>query len=242
MRIKTESSPAPADGAAIQLSIENRLLFSDLNEVRFEWSIGSDRGEAKVDAHPGKTGRLVIPVKEGNSEGKTLELKAFAPQEFLLDEWRFPIGKTIPVERAECTAKATFSQTDEKIRIAAGAAVFEINAITGMIESASIGSASISLGGPVLMLLSLRAEKESKVSQGGQQNRHLPDGLRQDEESKMPGHGVPAPFNAPCSGWQAENVSVSKADGCVEVRVAGKSTEAYGVFHDAFFRQRRGSH
>jgi hypothetical protein len=213
-------------GGGISIRVENRQLFSDLSEVRFEWSLGLQRGEATTNGSPGSIGRLLIPVHR--SDGETLDLRAIDSRGVLVDEWRF--AKAASPECLVSHGTAGFSRTSGIIRISAGGTVFEMDAATGMLASVSNGSTNLDLDGPTLMLLPLRREADSKVSFGGHQNRFLPEPLRQAENSALPRLEPPAPFNVTCSHWQPGSISAREVDGCVEVRIPGKYTEAAGEF------------
>lgn len=215
------------DAQSIRLTVENRQLFSDLNEVLFEWSRGAEHGEAKAAGAPGSVTTLVIPIKENS--GKTLELKAFSSQGFLLDVWRFPMETPKPPVVQKHISKVNFSQSQGKIRVAAGNSSYEIDATTGIITDSSCEGEKIRLVGPSLMVLPMKKEKDSKVTIGGPQNRYLPDGLRQEEDKKI----IPlviAPFNPSCSEWLADKVSVQEVNDVVEIHVTGKYKEAEGTF------------
>lgn len=203
--VRIQSISAPPNGKSIQLTVENRHYFSDLEEVRFEWSLGAECGGAKTNAKPGATGTLVIPVEV--IDGQTLELRAIDLQGFLLDEWRFSIGATRRGERPVHPGKASFSEEEGVIRIVAGTTHYEIDDTTGMIASAASGGVTIPLHGPWLMVLPLKPDQDGKVSQFEFTT-----------------------FNPTCTDWHAEKVSVREDGESVELRIAGEYTEASGEF------------
>ncbi len=233
VRIPAESVAMSAKGGLVELQVENRSLFSDLNEVRFEWSAGTGHGEARASARPGDMGTLVIQAGESNI--KTLELKAFDSRGFMLDAWRFPVGEELRIAEGGLL----IGKRGEP-RVAEGGLLKEIGDWRLAMDDSGIRldeiglrigrKLPISLRGPALMLLPLRKEPDSKVSVGGQQNRYLPEGLRKDEDSKMPHLDMTAPFNACCTDWQPGTVSACETEEGIEVRVAGKYKEAAGEF------------
>lgn len=215
VRIAVDALPSPAAGKPLGIPVENRHFFSNLNELRFDWTFDNQSGTlADISVAPGAKGELPVPVASRNPDGKTLELKAFNPQGVLVDAWRFTIGTAKPTTApAAKTAKVRLTKTSGALVVECGDTRWELSATTGMIQQATDGGQPVAVGGPTLMLLPLVKDSEGK-------------GCLQ----LLPGKTEFPPVKTACGDWKASKVEARETANGVEVEIAGEYAEAQGRF------------
>lgn len=86
---------------AVKLIIENRHIFSNLNECQLQWHLAADSGILHPDIAPGKTDTIKIACKR-SLPNQSLHIKAYDARGILIDEYDF---KTPVPEVGERTAK-----------------------------------------------------------------------------------------------------------------------------------------
>lgn len=72
----------------ISLSVENRHLFSNINECKIEWQLGNQSGVVNADIAPGNTKDILISCKQP-SPAEVLQIKVVDPRNVLVDEYAF---------------------------------------------------------------------------------------------------------------------------------------------------------
>jgi hypothetical protein len=92
VRIGIKYLPVPAPGQPVRLAVENRNLFSNLNEMDIRWKLNNKAGAASVWAEPGQTGLMVIQPEREVGEGDTLKIEIWSPQKFLVDTYVIRFG------------------------------------------------------------------------------------------------------------------------------------------------------
>ena len=213
MRITADTLPLPSAGTPARIPVENRHFFSDLKELRFEWSFNGQSGTvANVAVAPGRKGELLVPLAGANPDGKTLELKAFSPLGFMVDAWRFTVGTAKPMLPPTKSNPVTLANTSETHTVQCGDEQWVLDAKTGMIQQATAGGKPVAVGGPTLMLLPIaRWELDN------------PAGI-QLAKMEYP------PIRSACGGWQASKVESRETVDGVEIEIAGEYAEAKGRF------------
>ena len=63
VKVKDAPIPLPAEGKALEIPIENRYDFTNLSEVRIEWSLGDESGITEVQVAPHDKGTISIRPK-----------------------------------------------------------------------------------------------------------------------------------------------------------------------------------
>ena len=205
--------PLPAAGEPIHVPIENRYDFTNLSEVRIQWSLGDESGIAQADLPPHAKGTISIRPKTSDLNGKLLSLK-FERNGRLVDAYMLPIGK--PAEPAIASTnkgskKVEFVQSEETITVKGEGFEWIISRHTGQIVKATRKGQSILVGGPVLMVL---ATKDYPMTPG------FPDPRPQSFDV----------LNTLCSEWKATSVSATRSAGAVEIVVAGQYKQATGSY------------
>jgi hypothetical protein len=82
VRIWVNNLLLPKIGQSIRIPVENRCLFSNLNELSFQWKLGSKKGIVTVWADPGQTGILSITMDQAPKDGDELEISIFSPMNY----------------------------------------------------------------------------------------------------------------------------------------------------------------
>jgi len=205
--------PLPAAGQPIDVPIENRYDFTNLSEVRIEWSLGDESGTAHADVPPHSNGTISIRPKSNDLSGKILSLK-FLHNGRLVDDYNLPIGK--PAEpfiaaKSAGSKKVEFAQTEETIIVKGMDFEWLISRQTGQIINATRNGHPVLVGGPVLMVLPT------------------------SDYPMTPGFPDPRPqsfdvLNTLCSEWKATSVGATQSAGAVEIVVAGQYKHASGSY------------
>lgn len=193
--------------ATLNIEIENRYTFTDLDELRIEWKYGNETGTAKASLAPGKTG--IIPIQISSPEqANQLYLRFIDPKGFVADEYLLPVGKQTQNEMADLeTLKTTLSQKNNLIIAKGKNYECSINKNSGQIVSMIRNGKEIINGGPWLMALPLT---------GG--------GCYPNHNANTP------PFNELCSEWNVKSVNTDKEEDDVLINVEGSYKEFDGSY------------
>jgi autotransporter-associated beta strand protein len=213
VRITANTLSLPPAGKPAVIPVENRHFFSDLRELRFEWTCAGQSGTlANVAVAPGSKGELLVPLTGGDPGGKMLELKAFSPMGFMVDVWRFTVGTAKPTLPPAKSNPVTLIKSSETLAVQCGDALWAFDSKTGLIQQVTAGGKPVDVGGPTLMLLPIaRWELDN------------PAGI-QLAKTEYP------PIKTACSGWQASKVESRETAEGVEIEIAGEYAEAKGRF------------
>ena len=73
------------DGRAevVKIPVENRYSFTDLNELKFTWTYGDQRGQLHVDLAPGAKGEIRPPLPKNAKIGDSVALAVFKGNELV---------------------------------------------------------------------------------------------------------------------------------------------------------------
>jgi hypothetical protein len=213
VKVADSPLPAPAAGQPVEVPIENRYDFTNLSEVRMEWSLGDESGTAQADVPPHSKGTISIRPKSNDLNGKTLSLK-FLRSGRLVDAYMLPIGKLAePAIAAKNmgSKKVDLAQTEAAITVKGDGFEWLISRETGQIVKATRKGQSVLVGGPVLMVLPT------------------------SDYPMTPGFPDPRPqsfdvLNTLCSEWKATSVSATQSAGAAEIVVAGQYKQAAGGY------------
>ena len=211
VRVLQKEVPLPAPGGPIRLDVANRHDFTDLRELRVEWSIGDESGTASTQAPPRSTGELTIRPKRADLAGRQLSLRFHSPRGFLVDAYHLPIGKPLPLAEARpkigTAGKLDLRTTEETITVTGKRSRWILDRKTGMVRQVQLDRRIVLVGGPVLMVLPLKNGK-----------------CAQTHSARIP------PFNETCGQWQAATVQAEQTDDGVRIRVEGTYEEATGSY------------
>lgn len=145
----------------VGLEMENRLLFSNLNECRIEWSIAGESGRILTDLKRNGKTTTSIAIGKPPLASDQLMVKVYDPRGVLIDIYQFSVVPTIDrIQPAPKTAGQLWSYTKNGNRLIAknGNLSVHFNLISGDIEQVSKNKASIWTEGPRLMVLPLNGE------------------------------------------------------------------------------------
>ena len=213
VKVQDVPLPLPAAGQSLEVPVENRYDFTNLSEVRIEWSLGDESGTVQADVPPHGKGTISIRPNGKDLNGKTLSLK-FLRKDLLVDAYKLPIGKaTEPatVVKSKGNKGVELAQTKETITARGEGFEWIISRQTGEIIKATRNGQPVLVGGPVLMVLPVKFEPMT------------------------PGYPTPrissySPFNVTCRDWKPTSVSSKHSADAVEIAVVGQYREAAGSY------------
>ena len=209
IKVTTKQIKVPVAGKAIEIELENRHDFTNVNELRIEWKIEGQAGTTTADIAARSKGSLEIPCKTKGIDGKTLSLEFLSPKGFVIDSYLIPIGSnTKAVANKSVSVKLTYDEADAKVTVSYGINSVVFDDTTGMILEAKIAGKTVITGGPYLMLLPLSGA-------GGTQ---------------MTGTDRYDAYTASCTNWQASNVDVTMKDDSFKIKVNGAYDQAKGSY------------
>ncbi len=213
VRISVDYIEAPASGGSITIPLENRHNFTNIKELDIQWQIGDQKGKATADIAPRTKGEMTIRTNLSDLDGQSVYLQFGSPLGFVVDEYRLPIGKPVPVKEATGgtarTGEIAVKSDARQITIAAGEVVLKLDNQTGLIIEATQDNNRILSGGPELMILPLNSAGNTQMT----------------KDMK------PVSFDtAVCSGRKVKSVSVTQNDIAAMVTVADSYDIAQGGY------------
>lgn len=115
----------------VNLVIENRHLFTNLNECAIKWKLGVDSGTIHPDITPWHTDTVSIPCKKPGP-GQSLTLKAWDTRKILVDEYAFTnivpaFGEQVTVQKTVGKTTWTYSLKNGELKATAGSNSILIN-------------------------------------------------------------------------------------------------------------------
>ena len=203
-------------GQPIEIQVSNRHDFTNLSEVRIEWSIGNESGIIKSDIPPHSTGTISIQTKNTHLNGKSLSLKFYGPRGFLIDTYLLPIGKPVmalEIDERTPTGKVELIEDEKTIKVKGSNFQWDLDHKSGLIRNATINGQEVFIKGSLLMVVPLRDWR--------QQERPKP--TSNDKKGDMY-------LDEACSNWETEAVTTSKTANYVEIQVKGHYKEADGTY------------
>jgi hypothetical protein len=202
-----EAIPVDSSGR-LRIPVENRYFFTNLNELRIEWSSGQSQGTATADVPPHSQGVIEI---EGAAATPELTLKFFNRGE-LVDAYILPIGNAHPVhaEAAAATpavSAARLEQGEKSFVVRVQDCYWEFDRKTGLLAAAAKShSAASVVGGPYLAITPLELAPFSQIS------------------------GPNVTLQPLVMNWVASSVEAQVEDGSVVIRASGSYPEYSGGY------------
>jgi beta-galactosidase/beta-glucuronidase len=188
--------PELTDGS-VTIAVENRNHFSNLNEMRITWKLGTESGTVTADIAPGTKGSLTIRPNSILRADAKLELTFTDPRGFVADQFSLALSPPIglaPVEgtinQGDTALHPTSNLRSTGTSPVAAATEWTLDEKTGLITAIN----GQPVNGPHLMLLPMNKTGETQM------------------------HGktkVWTPFTAPCTGWVCEKVEKTAAGATV---------------------------
>jgi len=135
----------------LELEVENRSNFSNLNELEIEWQYGNRRGTVSPDIPPRSRGRIEIPLDENVSKNVLLTINS--NRGFEVDRYNINIDERKPglQNSPKINGKLSLSRTADEIIVSGKNFRWHFDAKSGMIKSGMINGNIIAKGGPFLV-------------------------------------------------------------------------------------------
>ncbi|NWK54954.1 glycoside hydrolase family 2 [Verrucomicrobiaceae bacterium N1E253] len=204
--IRLNTADLPAGNTAV-VEVDNRHNFTNVNELKIQWSTGEKKGTTTADIAPRSKGKLSIdtPLNDGDE----LTLSFYSPKGYLIDQFDIPVGKAkaTPSESDLPAAPVKLAENDSHFTLTGKGFTCTVDKTTGMITSVKKGDTTLIHDGAHLVINPLKG--------GG----------------CFPNHSADTPAHDPlCSGWKASSVKATATANAVTINVAGKYAEADGTF------------
>jgi beta-galactosidase len=138
----------------IQLEIENRMLFSDLSECRFNWKAGEQSGSFAVSAKPGESVQASVKVPLAGS----IQVEVTDPRGVVIDQYEF---NAIPVLKGQAETrveKIARTENNAEILIRSGNITLVIDKINNCLKEIRTERGAVITGEALLMILPLNSE------------------------------------------------------------------------------------
>jgi hypothetical protein len=157
VKIGVKTLPLPAPGKPVRVAVENRNLFSNLNELDIRWRINSQSGAASVWAEPGQTGVMVIYPDKPLNQGDLLEIQVWSPQKFLVDSYIVRLGQQTDRSTGKFLGAGlpSLKQEGGYITVTAGNFVWVFDSGKGRLIEAGQKGGLVLAGSPELQMLPL---------------------------------------------------------------------------------------
>jgi len=188
----------------INLQVENRYNFTNLNEVTFKWEYQNESGSLSgPDLLPGEFGIIKIdPGKTDLAKGR-LSVSVFDRNEQMVDKYNIKIGKSNRTI-ANCASDGLIEYKDNghALIISTDSSEWKIDKTNGKILNSQILDKQFITAGPELMMLPLKT--------GPCDTEH-----RLNIE----------PFNDICSNWQLKDIQIDKNNDTIKIGIKGSYDE-----------------
>lgn len=183
----------------IELEIENRYTYTNLDQVAIEWQYGDQKGRTTASIAPGETGRIAWSIP-GAQNGELLEVVFTDPRGFMVDQYKIPVGVDPASKQVSVGPEVATKLKKSKTQWVAWGKNFSctIDPKTGNLVSLVKDGRTVLSGGPWLMALSLS---------GG--------GCYPDHNANVPFH------NDRCADWTLQSIEGSQQGNNVVIEAQG---------------------
>jgi beta-galactosidase len=213
VRVTRARLALPVEGTVLDIPLENRHDFTNLQELTIRWDIDGRSGTVSADIPAHGQGVLCIDTGLTNLLGRLLDLQFVSPRGCVIDEYRLPVGP------AECAGaghaleeKGTaprVTRHGDTVVIDVNDCTYTIDMQTGRIVSGKHRGVTVLTGGPDLMILPLNRAGGTQMTK---------------ETQDFP------PFTECCSQRTVTGVRVLQEKGQAVVEVEDQYTEAKGAY------------
>ena len=202
----------------VAIELENRLLFSNLNECKIEWSLATEKGLITVDLK--RNGKTTVNINIKNKPAPTdkMTIKVYDPRGVQVDIYQFdvvPMVSDITPVQKNVNQPWSYSQTDNTITAKSGNLNVKYNLASGNVTQITNNGATIWNTGAQLMVLPLNNEGR---------------GIQMTGESQQFD-----PFTAVCKNRKLTAIKIDKAKNGFTVNVSDDYDEAEGTVNYIFF-------
>jgi len=200
------------DNGKVAVELENRLLFSNLNECKIEWNLAGESGRITADLkRNGKTTAIVAIDKKPSSTDK-MTIKVYDPRGVLIDIYQFAVVPTI--NQMASLVKTTrqpwnYTQNGATLTAKNGSMQVNFNTTSGDIEQVTNNGKNVWNTGTRLMVLPLTGEGNGVQMTG--------DNKKFD------------PFTDVCKNRVVKEIKLDKRENGFVVSVADVYSEATGT-------------
>ena len=205
IKIVDRSIAAPALGEPILVPVENRQLFTNMNEVEIEWTIGNSKGKASMDLGPRQTGLLKIWADKGITANDQLELVFISQQGYVIDQYVIDMecDEEVVEDGLQNLIKPQLMVLERRATVVHGDTEWTFDATTGKIQSVRKNNKQVIVRGPELFMIPLKT------------------GPCNTEHSLLI-----EPYNDPCENWNGKISATGKDGNSVFIEVSGSYKEA----------------
>lgn len=128
--------PLAGGQESVSIPVENRYSFTDLSELVFSYRMNGKQGKVKVEAAPGKRGKVTIPLPKGTKDGDRLTIDV-TNRGALVTTYAVALGKQQATPVPQPTGGAPEWSDDGKTIVVKGSGfAIAIDRKTGRIDSA----------------------------------------------------------------------------------------------------------
>jgi beta-galactosidase len=159
------------NNSKVGIELENRMLFSNLNECRIEWTTGTEKGVIKADAQRNGKTTIEIPVEKKPSQTDKMTINVYDPRGVLVDTYQFNLlQKNNGTALAQSAVKNwVYAKNGNILQAKSDKTSISFNLSTGDIEKITDNEKEIWNAGSRLMVLPLTAEGRGIQMTGGSQ-------------------------------------------------------------------------
>jgi hypothetical protein len=194
----------------LRVPVENRYDFTNLNELRIQWSASQWQGTAIANVPPHSKGFFEIPLPEHASGIHKLTLK-FINRGELVDGYDLPVGDGNPAEAeaapGEEQIRPNLEQSEKSYIVRSGSSYWEFDRKTGLLVAGGKScNAASEVGGPYLAVTPLELAPFSQIS------------------------GPNVALQPPLMNWTASSVAAQVEGGSVLIRTTGNYPDYAGGY------------
>lgn len=196
----------------VTLELENRLLFSNLNECKIEWSLGNESGLISADlARNGKT-TADVTINRKPLSGDKMTVKVYDPRGVMVDIYQFTVIPTLTDLTAAPKAPVKpwiYNRTGNILTAKSGRLNVQVNLSSGEVEKIANNGTTVWAAGVRLMVLPLTGEGRGTQMTGESQQFD--------------------PFTDVCKNRIVKDITFKKAENSFTVNITDTYNEAGGT-------------
>jgi len=196
----------------VAVELENRLLFSNLNECKIEWNLANETGLITADLkRNGKTTANVMVSKKPLPTDK-MTIKVYDPRGVLIDIYQFAVVPTVTDLTAAPKAAGQswiYSQSGNTLTAKNGSLNVQFNLVSGDVEQVSNNGKQVWNTGTRLMVLPLTGEGRGTQMTGERQQFD--------------------PFTDVCKNRIVKDIKFNKAKNAFTLSITDAYSEASGT-------------
>jgi hypothetical protein len=214
VKVHNRQIPVPNKGQGIQLQVENRFDFTNLNECIINWILEDEKGTVRMSLDPHQSGILTIHPASTTLAGKILNITFTSPQGVEVEACAIEIGNVkrdnFPFVKVSSASLNTKKQ-DQLLSIIGDGFNWSFDLSSGKIKEASVNNEVVLNGGADLMMLDLTT---------GECNTE---------------HSLDIPLhNDLCSNWKKHSSAWVSQNDTIIVKVMGEYDQANGEIEYRF--------